>query len=173
MKEKDLIFNFYDRLEPRFRPQVLLKYSFNVKVKGNSLLPHLTPKNLKQRIPALLQFIDEFCSRYPGASMSTERPIFPCAFSVKVWNEYAERGGFRSRCQQEFTVYQDGIAFCPPSRDIEERTPITSADGLRKRIALLRERFSVVCRRPSFTKCRSCGNRTDDSCQGGCGGYKA
>ncbi|MBI2346061.1 MAG: hypothetical protein HYV03_04095 [Deltaproteobacteria bacterium] len=173
MPEQDLIFNFFEKLTPQNRPNVLFKYSFSTRVDGEPDSEYVTPDSLRELAPRLKTFIDEFKTRFPTCEMYAERPLFPCAFSGSDWETYTEKGGFVARCFMEYTIYsKKGLALCPPGRGLAQATPITSATELLHRIGELRKEVDDVFKIPSFPECEPCPHRIALTCQGGCVGYK-
>ncbi|MFA6992035.1 MAG: hypothetical protein WC269_01995 [Candidatus Gracilibacteria bacterium] len=171
MREKSLIHSFYEGIRPEFRQNVLLKYSFNAK--ALSSVNHITPDGMRAVASDLISFIDDFLIHFPEVSLFAERPIFPCAFPDDVWEQYAQIGGFRAKCDMEYTFYQDGLGLCPPARRVVPRIPVATPDELRAAIATLRGQVrEVKFETSSFPECEECRQRVLEVCQGGCSCYK-
>ncbi|MBU0979542.1 MAG: radical SAM protein [Nanoarchaeota archaeon] len=170
---QDLVFNFFDGIDERYRPDVMLKYSFSSRVRGAKDIKYFNPGTMKETVPNLLVFIDEFKERYPDSPMYAERPLFPCTFGDGVWDEYKEKGGLTSTCRMEFVVYSDrGITLCPPAKHMIDAKDVRTGEGLKVAIQRMKERIYGVAMKPSFHECGPCERRVDLSCQGGCLGYK-
>lgn len=173
MTEKVLVFNFYEKLKPRHKSNVLLKYSFTTKVSGSPEISYFTPESLKAVAPKIIGFVDEFKGKLPATPVYSERPLFRCAFSDEEWKRYTKKGGFTAKCEMEFVVYQNaGLAFCPPARGLATGKKIETAQELVERVMDLKKKFDEVSSKPSFKVCVNCKRRINLTCQGGCGGYK-
>jgi hypothetical protein len=171
MREKSFIFSFYEGIMPEFRQNILLKYSFNAKAPLS--FNHMTPEGMKAVALDLITFIDEFSAHFPQVPLFAERPIFPCAFPDGVWGQYSQIGGFRAKCDMEYTLYKDGLGLCPPARRVVPRIPVETPDQLRAAIATLRKQLlDVKFGTPSFPECEECRQRVLQVCQGGCACYK-
>lgn len=172
MKEKYLIFNFYNGILPEYRKSVLLKYSFTTKLSYSSN-NYFDLSSMKKITLTLLSFIDEFKSKYPDVEMYSERPLFPCCFSENDWKKYEKKGGFVSSCRMEFVVYNDGrISLCPPARDLIEGFEINNSSELKEALIKMQYKVDKLILKPSFEQCVNCEKRISKICQGGCLGYK-
>ncbi len=173
LRERFLIDSFYSRIAPQYLSSTPLKYSFTTPVSLESGLPYCTPAVLKKTAPQFLSFVEEFKGQYPTVPLYSERPLFPCSFSREEWESYKEKGGFVSKCEMEFVIYpKTGLALCPPSRNLVPGKRIETAEQLVTQITELRKKFRELSQQPSFDACKTCARRIDQSCQGGCGGYK-
>lgn len=171
--EAKLVRNFFAQVPPELRARTRLKYSFSTRVSGDSSVPYETPESLRSNSRLLLQFVDDLASQFPEVSMVSERPLFPCSFDESTWNTYAERGGFLSSCDMEYTFYPTtGLALCPPSRNLVTPKSLSTPGDLRTHLLELRTFLEEMYRIPSFDCCQGCALRENLTCQGGCLGYK-
>ena len=167
MKEKDIILSFYSKLKDY--KKIILKYSFSTRV-NNSKSAHFTPDNFPHR--ELINFIDELQAKFPEINVKAERSLFRCNFSDEEWKLYSVKGGFRSKCTMDFTVYpKTGLSYCPPARDLIKPSKIENTAQLQQKLNELRKQFYKKKFSPSFKICEDCEFRTKEICQGGCGGY--
>lgn len=170
--EKTLINNFFSKVPPHLHRLLMLKYSFSTRVAETSG-DFDNPESLRNNSKLLCSFVDGMNASFPGVELLSERPLFPCSFDDETWEKYSVSGGFVSSCDMEFTFYaEQGLALCPPSRDLVKTQQISSSEDLVNRVGELRSFLEDVYRVPSFEQCISCSARKDLSCQGGCLGYK-
>jgi hypothetical protein len=173
LSEAKLVYNFFVQIPQELLDRTVLKYSFNTRVAGDASVSYETPESLRHNAHLLQHFVDEFTAAFPNVVMLSERPLFPCSFEQETWSRYAERGGFLSSCDMEYTFYPtQGLALCPPSRNLVAPKQVSNPAELRKHLVNLRYFLEATYRIPSFTSCESCDLRKDLTCQGGCLGYK-
>ena len=120
----------------------------------------------------IIDFIKEFKIKYPNTKMLAERAIFPCAFTKEQLKKYSKLGGLRSKCGMEFTIYNNGIALCPPARDLIKYRKFNSVLEFLKIEKQIRKEMNKIILKPSFDCCKNCNLRENLSCNGGCLGYK-
>ena len=173
LREKELIFNFYDAINKMYRNKVLLKFSFTTKLCNIPNIQYFTPDSMREISDKIIGFIDEFKEKYPGTPVISERPLFRCAFDEGTWKKYQHKAGFTSKCDMEFVVYpENGLSLCPPARNLIKCRNVNSSEELVHTILELKERMKDISKKPSFDVCKNCRHRLDSSCQGGCFGYK-
>ena len=174
LTETNLVYNFFSQIHPNLLKQTCLKYSFNTRVSGDASVAYETPDTLRSKAHVLREFIDRFVATFPDVKLLSERPLFPCSFDKMTWNTYVQRGGFLSSCDMEYTFYpNEGLALCPPSRNLVAPKSPSNPTELREQLLELRLYLEAMYKIPSFDCCESCELRKDLSCQGGCLGYKS
>jgi hypothetical protein len=166
-KEKNAIFSFYEKL---INKNVLLKYSFTSKVKGIDI-NYVTPDNFDKK--SLMEFVNEFKLKFPDVHLKAERSLFRCNFTDEEWDIYTKKGGFRSKCNMDFSIYPNkGLSLCPPARNLDSGRIVKNKEEFLQGLNNLRTKFEEIKYSPSFEICASCEFRVNHECQGGCGGYK-